>query len=98
MLGVITYNYAGLLEVLDLFQLTMSTFSTRALIFGHHGTGAQIDQPNFEEFFKLNNPVHNLLFGFCTELILYRMYLRFWFLMRAHFVSSVFCICPKKSF
>ena len=34
----------------DLFQLNMSTFSTSALILGHHRTGTQIYQPNLESF------------------------------------------------
>ena len=34
----------------DRFQLNISTFSTRALISGHHRTGTLIDQPIFQLF------------------------------------------------
>ena len=43
------------------FQLSMSTFSTRTLVLGHHETVSQISQPIFELFLKFNSLVHNLL-------------------------------------
>ena len=61
--------FQSMKEALNLFQITMSTFSTRALILGHHGTGTQISQHTFELFLKLNSPVHNLLFLLCTVMI-----------------------------
>ena len=33
-------------DILDLFQINLLTFSTHAIILGHHKTGTQISQPN----------------------------------------------------
>ena len=75
--------FQSMKEALNLFQITMSTFSTRALILGHHGTGTQISQ-HILIFFLLNSPVKYLLFSLCTVLI---------------FISNIFTIlflkvCP----
>ena len=39
-----------------------ATFSSRALILGHHETGMMIDQPIFHLFKNIYNAVHNFLF------------------------------------
>ena len=73
----------------------MSTFSTRALILGHHETGTQISQPILQIFLKLNSSVHNLIFELCTVQFLYQMYLQLRFKILAHFMSSVLLYWSK---
>ena len=71
----------------------MSTFSTRAIILVHHGTGTLIDQP-----ILLYSPVHNLFFLLCTGAF---------FLKRTYscvlkcvpiLCPVFFCICQKNIF
>ena len=53
---------------INLFQNTMSTFSTYFLILGHHIFDTHISQPIFN-YKKINIPVQNLLFELLTMLI-----------------------------
>ena len=62
----------GLHCVMELFQINMSTFSTRDIISRHHKTGTQWSQPIFQRFLFSDTQVYNLLFELCTRLFKYK--------------------------
>ena len=80
----------------DWFQINIPPFSTRAIILGHHGSFTKISQTIFEYKINAQYTIYSLncLLGY----FLHKMYLQLCSKMRARFVSSVFCICPKTLF